>query len=114
MTAVLNELRRLEEAEARGALRKDEVRFRRERLIEMVEDAEVVDSTAEPPPAKADASPELSTSDQLWILCALIIGAFVGITAMVAWAVRDMTIGFTVGVTFLAVVIVQAFKSIKL
>jgi hypothetical protein len=101
MTAVLHNLRQLEAANRTGALSEAEYEAAKARLLSNIEDAQLV----------ADPEPELSnasvTDVVLFIL--MVLAGLCLFTALVAWAIGDLTLALTVSITLLAALTIHAF-----
>jgi hypothetical protein len=103
MTAVLNEIRRLEEAERRGEISPVQMRLAKAELMNAVEDVDGL-QFAEPerPPAVKQT--------ELWhiLVFCLCLAAFC--TAVGTLLLGDLTLALTVTVTLLAVLSVRSFR----
>ena len=98
MTSVLTEIRRLEDALARGEIDAAAFAKLRGEVLDLIEEAEV--ATAPPKPAVNDAAVILRQA--IWValgLCAL--------TLVVGWVARDWTLALTLSVTLLAGIIIR-------
>lgn len=106
MTAVLEEIRRLEAARLRGDIKHDEFRRLRASLLAAIEDAEIVEAP------RADPDPT-GPAPQLWVL-AFALGAAAGIFTLVAgWLIGDATLALTLAATLLAAVAVAAYRRLE-
>ncbi len=105
MTAVLQNLRQLEAANRTGALSPAEYEAAKARLLASIEDAQLV---AEPEPE----TPKVSPMD----IVLFIIMALAGLclfTALMAWAIGDLTLALTLSITILAGVTIHAFHKLS-
>ena len=111
MTAILTEIRRLEELRDRNAITEDEFARRRTRLLDAVEVAETsidaAPSTSRPRHTAPPARPRDNALGLSIVLCLGLMGLSMGVTLLV---LPDLNLALTVGVTLLATLSVALLK----
>lgn len=112
MTAILEDLRRLDAARKRGELSPDAYEDAKRRLLGDVEDVQIV-AESRPRPQRLRTARAQMRGDGMWSL--LLLGMFgVGIlTLITALVVGDMTIAVTLVVTIFAAILVKAAKRLE-
>jgi len=109
MTTILEEFRRLEEAQKRGEIDKANLAKLRQEISEMVEEAELASATDAD---ETDAQDEPTHSDllrfTLLAICGLILCVLLG-----SWFLRDPTLALTLGVTVLAAIVIRASQELE-
>ncbi|MFK7744289.1 MAG: SHOCT domain-containing protein [Roseobacter sp.] len=107
MTAILNELRALDDRFKRGELSRDEYSFRREAVLQSVETAET-EFAASPPPIPRDKKPNGSSALTLGIVtCLGVMGLSIGLILLF---LPDLNLALTLGVTVLAALSVALLR----
>lgn len=105
MPNILDEIRRLEEAQRRGEVDAAEVAKLRREILSMVEEAEEV-APSEPPEDRPRPQSKL-----IWD-GALVGTALVLLTLLVTWLSGDLGIALTLSVTLLAGIIIHAARDV--
>ena len=110
MTAILNDIRRLEAAHARGDLSTVELAEAKARLMDAVPDA-MADEGAKAQDASepSDETVPGSTLGSTLLLCAMILVIVVGSALLLT---RDVMLTATLGITVLAAFTVMLFRQI--
>ncbi len=103
MTAILEEIRRLEAAHNRGELSKNELATAKSRLMARIEEADV-----EPPPANTGAAPSRVVFD---VVMFCMIGAAVCVL-LGTFIFGDLTLALTLTITLVAALAVRAFRAL--
>ena len=108
MTAVLQEIRRLEAAQERGEIDASDMQRLRDALTDLVEDADEIDPDTDlaPPPHLSGPLPDL------WQICLLVIAGFTLLTLFGTWVIGDIWIAITLSVTLLAALTIRAFHNL--
>ena len=113
MTAILTEIRRLEELRDRKAITDAEFNRRRTRLLDAVEVAETRFETGpaatRPRRATPPARPRGNALGLSIVLCLGLMGLSMGVTLLV---LPDLNLALTVGVTILATLTVALLKQL--
>jgi hypothetical protein len=113
MTAILEEIRKLDAARERGEIGYSDFALKRKRLLESVEDAQFVGEEHTPDPEEdAPRQPPIPGVD-LWLMALVLMGGFTVCTALVTWLVGDITLALTASVTLLAALCVRAFRNLQ-
>ena len=113
MTTILEELKRLDDAHARGDVSAKEVRKLRRAILELVEDAEEATDDPDDPVEDVDADDE---PQEIPELIRLAIQATLGVAACIglgAWLFGDAMFGFTIGLGILAIFTIRAFNRLE-
>lgn len=113
MTAVLDELRRLNAARQRGDITDREFSRIRASLENDVEDARVIDGTTVPATGNPQPDAALPPEANLWHIILFVVLVFTVGTAFVAWLISDVTIALTLAATLLAAISVHAAQKLK-
>lgn len=107
MTAILDDMRRLDAAHARGELTSAELAERKARLMDAVPD--VLDVTPIEVPAREAIRAKRPGIGQALLLCALILTVCSGITLVLT---RDIMLSATLAITVLAACTVMLFRQL--
>lgn len=105
MTSILDDIRRLDAAHARGEISTIDLAAAKAELIDAVPDAgepEHIDARIEPPRPRAGIGPIL-------LLCAFVLTICVGVTLLLT---GDIMLSATLGITVLAAVTVMLFRQL--
>ena len=119
MTAVLDELRRLNAARQRGDITEREFSLIRASLENDVEDARVIEGTlvSKTAATQPDKSPDTASDSlpeaNLWHIFVFMLLVFTVGTAFIAWLINDVTIALTLAATVLAAISVHAAQKLK-
>ncbi len=115
MTSVLNELRSLDAARARGDISGEDFTRIRGSLLDAIEDATLVGD--EPPdtpePVVAAPAPISEDTKKLWHIIAFLCISFVLCTGFTAWLFGDLTLALTLSATLMAALTVRAFLKLE-
>lgn len=107
MTAILDDIRRLDAAHARGEITSAELAERKAQLMDAVPDVlDVTPIEARPRPVRRSRRPGIG---QALLLCALILTVCSGITLALT---RDIMLSATLAITVLAACTVMFFRQI--
>ena len=109
MTAVLEQIRRLEAARARGDL--DDAAFERAKsvLIDAVEEA----NTPAPAPTRPAPKPAQPSKATAWEIVLAGLAVLILLTGIAALLLDDLMLAITGGVVILAAITVQAFRTLE-
>jgi len=113
MTSVLNELRSLDAARARGDISGEDFARIRGSLLDAIEDATLVGDDfvqIETPDAPAPVSDD---TKKLWHIIAFLCVSFVLCTGFTAWLFGDLTLALTLSATLMAALTVRAFLKLE-
>ena len=102
MTAILEEIRRLDAAKQRGDLTEGEYNSAKAKIVSAVEEADVAPSAIAPP------RPSFRVFD-IVLLCAIATFACVGLATILF---GDLTLALTLAVTILAAFTIHAFRTL--
>ncbi|WP_223424129.1 SHOCT domain-containing protein [Tateyamaria pelophila] len=108
MTAILDDMRRLDAAHARGEITAAELAKRKARLLDAVPEVlDVLDVTpVDVPPRRAPARRTRPGIGQALLLCALILTVCIGVTLLLT---NDVMLSATLAITVLAACTVMLF-----
>jgi len=109
MATILEEFRRLEEAQKRGEIDKADLAKLRQEISEMVEEAELANAMEA---EEAEAQDEPTHSDLLRFTL-LAIGGLIVCVLLGTWFLRDPTLALTLGVTVLAAIVIRASNELE-
>lgn len=107
MTAILDELRRLDQELSRGELTRDEYSDRRESILHAVEDAQ---TEFDLQPNVRTAAPETTGMGAIGFSIAICLGTMTVSTGLILLFLPDLNLALTVGVTILAVLVVGLLR----
>ena len=121
MTAILQEVRRLDAARKRGELTEAEFARAKLRLLDEVEDADTEPTPPAParpavarPQAQTSAEPQIAAPDPklVHLIVALVVGLALclGLTALL---LQDLTLALTLTGTLCAAVVVRAYTRLE-
>ena len=111
MTAVLDEIRRLEAAEKRGDISTGEMRAAKARLMNAIEDANAP-QPAEPPRSDTEQPPKPKSAIVLWHIIFFCFGLAGICTAIATLILGDLSLALTITVTLLAAFTIHAFRTL--
>ena len=103
MPRVLDELKRLEEAHARGDIPAEKLAQLRRDLLDIVEEAEVSTEPPEPAPTQQGIS---------WRAGFVTVSGLTVLTAFVSWLTEDVALALTLSATLLAGLVINAARQI--
>ncbi len=112
MTTILEEFRRLEEAQKRGEIDKKSLAKLRQEISEMVEEAELAPTTATEETDRQEPAEDPTHSDLLRFTLAA-IGGLIVCVLLGTWFLRDPTLALTLGVTVLAAIVIRASQELE-
>lgn len=109
MTAIFEEIRQLDAARKRGEISPEAFAAAKARLLNSVEEAEVLSQQA----AAVRRRPAAPPASGLWGMLAMgLLGAGV-LTVLAGQLIGDLTIALTLAVTVLAAIVVKAFRGLE-
>ncbi|APG48528.1 SHOCT domain-containing protein [Phaeobacter porticola] len=111
MSAILQEIRRLEAARDRGDMSPEEFSRTKDQLLSMVEEATVLPRADRQ--AQARARPSVDATPGAWGMLVLALCAAGGMTLLVGQLIGDVTIAFTLVVTVFAAIVIAAFRRLE-
>lgn len=110
MTAIIEEIRRLESARETGEISAAELAEAKARLLETVEDATVLPPFEAAPPPQREARSQ--TPGPWGLILAGLCGAGL-LTFLAGQLIGDLTIAFTLVTCILAAVVIAAFRRLE-